>query len=152
MIERACIEQVPKLVHRLYELVAEFEALFPGRAFTPDGHLVGSIGEVMAAHRYGLTLHSASSAKHDAVTRDGREVQIKATQGTSVALRAEPDHLIVLKLERNGEAKEIFNGPGQIVWDNCGLLQKNGQRPITLMRLSKLMKDVPPDRRLPPVN
>ena len=33
--------------------VAELEAEFPGRHFTLDGHLVGSIGEVMAAYYYG---------------------------------------------------------------------------------------------------
>ena len=91
-------EHVPELVRRLYALVGEFEALFPGRAFTPDGHLVGSIGEVMAAYRYNLTLHRASSTAHDAVAPNGTQVEIKATQGTSVALRAEPEQLIVLHL------------------------------------------------------
>jgi len=43
------VERVPDLVGRLYEIVSELEALFPGRHFTPDGHLVGSLGEVMAA-------------------------------------------------------------------------------------------------------
>ncbi len=46
------VERVPDLVGRLYEIVSELEALFPGRYFTPDGHLVGSMGEVMAAHDY----------------------------------------------------------------------------------------------------
>ena len=39
------VEKVPGLVGELYALVAQLEALFPGRRFTPDGHLVGSIGE-----------------------------------------------------------------------------------------------------------
>ena len=51
------VERVPDLVGRLYEIVSELEALFPGRYFTPDGHLVGSLGEVMAAHDYGLVLY-----------------------------------------------------------------------------------------------
>jgi len=40
------------LVKQLYKIVKEFERLFPERRFTPDGHLVGSIGEVIAKHRY----------------------------------------------------------------------------------------------------
>jgi hypothetical protein len=55
--------------------------LYPGRKFTPDGHLVGSIGEAIAAEHFGLTLHSMSKAGHDAVDADGREVQIKLTAG-----------------------------------------------------------------------
>ena len=34
------VERVPGLVGRLYKIVSELEALFPGRYFTPDGHLV----------------------------------------------------------------------------------------------------------------
>ena len=142
-------EHVPELVRRLYALVGEFEALFPGRAFTPDGHLVGSIGEVMAAYRYNLTLHRASSTAHDAVAPNGTQVEIKATQGTSVALRAEPEQLIVLHLGKDGHATEVFNGPGNLVWSNCGEIQKNGQRAISLSRLRKLMNTVPVGQRVP---
>jgi len=42
------------------------EAQYPGRKFTPDGRLVGSIGEVIAAEALGLNLHSASHPSHDA--------------------------------------------------------------------------------------
>lgn len=143
------IERVPDLVQRLYALVAEFEALFPGRKFTPDGHLVGSIGEVIAAHRYNLKLFSSSSKSHDGVAKDGRPVEIKATQGNTVALRAEPQHLIVLHLNKEGHATEVFNGPGALVWANCGSMQKNGQRPVSLSKLRKLMEQVEQCQRLP---
>ena len=42
-------------VLELVRIVSELETAFPGRHFTLDGHLVGSIGEVMAAYYYGLT-------------------------------------------------------------------------------------------------
>ena len=41
--------KLPKPVAAIYRAVEELEALYPGRKFTPDGHLVGSIGEVVAA-------------------------------------------------------------------------------------------------------
>ena len=142
-------DRIPELVRRLYSLVAEFESLFPGRKFTPDGHLVGSIGEVLAAHRYDLSLYAASSEAHDGSARDGRQVEIKATQGNTVALRAEPQHLIVLHLDKEGQATEVFNGPGALVWSSCGAMQKNGQRPVSLSRLRKLMAQVSTEQRLP---
>ena len=43
-------------IRELYRITAELEEKYPGRRFTPDGHLVGSIGEVYAAEKYGLTL------------------------------------------------------------------------------------------------
>lgn len=142
------ISRVPVLVERLYALVAEMEALFPGRRFTPDGHLVGSIGEVIAAHRYGLTLRRASTRGHDAGSGCGREVEVKATQGRSVALREPCQHLIVLKLHRTGEATEIYNGPGASAWEAAGPMQRNGQRSIALSTLGRLMAAVPASERL----
>ena len=50
------LDEVPRLIGRLYEIVDRFEQLFPGRKFTPDGHLVGSIGEVIAANLHDLEL------------------------------------------------------------------------------------------------
>ena len=95
--------EVASLIQDLYRLTARLEELYPGRRFTPDGHLVGSIGEVLAAARYGLALSKASELGHDATASDGRRVQIKVTQGKRVALSSAPDFLIVLKLHRSGE-------------------------------------------------
>ena len=143
------VEDVPDLVCQLYSLVAQFEALFPGRRFTPDGHLVGSIGEVIAAHRYGLELLPHSARGHDACSASGTLVEIKATQGSSVALREQPTHLIVLHLSKLGQAAEVYNGPGASVWEAAGAMQRNGQRPISLSRLRKLMQVVPEALRIP---
>lgn len=60
------IERLPKIIMELYRLTNELENMFPGRHFTPDGHLVGSIGEALAAYYYGLELLTASSRGKDA--------------------------------------------------------------------------------------
>lgn len=122
----------------LYALTAELEAMYPGRHFTPDGHMVGSIGEVIAAEEYGLELFEASHPVHDALSPDGRLVQVKATQGRSVALNDEPDYLIVLRILRDGNFEEAYNGRGKPVWDACGKMQKTGQRRISLSRLGEV--------------
>ena|SRR5437899_1098478 len=142
--------QVPNLVRQLYAIVAELESLFPGRHFTLDGHIVGSIGEVLAAARYDLVLVPASSEGYDAKAQDGRFVEVKATQGDSVGLRSEPQHLIVLRILADGQAVEVYNGPGTLPWAQAGPLQSNGQRNISLGRLTKLMSGVPQASRLRP--
>jgi hypothetical protein len=155
------IEQVPELVRALYRTVAELQRLFPARPFTPDGHLVGSLGEVIAAHDYNLRLLPPSTEGYDALTADGKRVEIKITQGIGVALRNPPDYLLVLKLRADGTAEEVYNGPGGEPWAQSCRMQKNGQRPISLSKLKVLMKSVteeskvkkkleqgaPPDRR-----
>jgi len=64
------------LVDQIYTLVAQVESIFPNRRFTSDGHLVGSIDEVIAAHRYGLELLPHSTQGHDARSASGAIVEI----------------------------------------------------------------------------
>jgi hypothetical protein len=133
----------------LYAASEGLEAMFAGRKFTLDGHLVGSIGEVVAAYMFGLDLMPASTLGHDAMAPDGRQVEIKLTQGKSVALRHAPQYLIVLHRPKGGPVRVVYNGPGGVVWDACGKPQKNGQQPISLSRLRTLDTAVAIADRLP---
>jgi len=142
------VSHIPRLVGRIFEVVRELEARFRGRHFTLDGHLLGSIGEVLAAHDYGLKLSPASSLSHDAVTRGGRRVQIKVTQTRRVSLSSEPQHLIVMHLDEAGRHHEIYNGPGRLVWRHVGKRAKNGQCSISTAALVRLQKSVDPAKRI----
>lgn len=126
------------LIQELYRIASELEGLYPGRHFTPDGHMVGSIGEVLAAETYGIELFNASAPVHDGKTPDGRLVQIKATQVNSIGISDCPDYLIVLKLFRDGSFEEVYNGPGAPAWDAAGKVQKTSQRRVSLSRLRAL--------------
>jgi hypothetical protein len=130
--------------------VDELERMFPGRHFTPDGHLVGSLGEAMASFHYGITLDSASTECHDGTCGELR-VQVKATQGNRVALSSEPEHLLVLRLSRDGSFSEEFNGPGKLAWSLVGHKPrpKNGQYQVSLAALRRLMSQVNEGSRLP---
>lgn len=142
-------EQAAEKIKELYEISAELERLFPGRHYTPDGHMIGSIGEALAASYYGLELFPASEETHDAKSPDGRLVQIKATQIGRISLSSEPRWLLVLRIHRDGAFSEEYNGPGKLAWEHCGKMQKNGQRPISLAKLRKLQAEVPDSVRLP---
>ncbi len=97
-------------------IVSELEARYPERHFTLDGHLIGSIGEIMAAYHYGIELHKASSKTHDGIV-DGREVQIKITQQENIAINDNPEYLLVLYMSKTGDVYEVYNGPGKEPWD-----------------------------------
>ena len=127
---------LPKAVAKIYEAVDELEAAYPGRKFTPDGHPVGSIGEVVAAEALTLTLHPASHPGHDAYDAQG-EVQIKMIGRGSgrVALYGECERLVVLRVVSSAEAEILYDGPGQPVWDAANKPGKNGQRVIRLNRV-----------------
>lgn len=148
MSETVDWNEVRSLLEALYLSSDRLEAMFPGRKFTLDGHLVGSIGEVIAAYMFDLDLLRGSNKGHDARTSSGRQVEIKLTQGGGVALRHEPEHLLVLQRSKGAGVRIVFNGPGSLAWELAGKMQKNGQRPISLKRLGELDHHVPPADRL----
>ena len=127
--------KLPAPVADIYRAVAELERLYPDRKFTPDGHLVGSIGEVIAAEHFGLRLHGMSKAGHDAVDDDGNEVQIKLTAGSIVSMFADCERLIAMRIVSPERAEIVYDGPGAPAWAAAGSMQKNGQRKIGLTKL-----------------
>ena len=148
---------VLRLVPELFQITKALEAAAPGRHFAPDGHLVGSIGVAVAAARYGLELTTASTkgvdAHHEA---SGRSVEIKATmEGKRISLRGmEPkaDHLLVLRINGDGSASEVFNGPAAPAWVAAGRMQSNGQRVVSVSRLMAMQTKVSADQRLQKVS
>ena len=102
------IRCIPALIAQLFSRVQELNRLYPGRPFTPDGDLVGSIDEVVAADAYGLTLEKVGTKGFDAGTEDGKTVEIKLTGGDSVDISSDsqtPDLLIVLKLHQKDRVR-----------------------------------------------
>ena len=129
---------VEEKIRQLYQIVDELEAAYPAKHFTLDGILLGNLGEVYAAEKYNLKLLPEASKTHDAVTTDGKYVQIKVTQGRHVGLYEEPECLLVLKVQRDGTFTEIYYGPGKAPWEHAGKKQKTGQRYISIARLVAL--------------
>lgn len=139
--------EVLRLVPELFKIIKALDAAAPGRHFTPDGHLVGSIGEAVAAALYGLELTTASTKGIDAHHKaTGRSVEIKATvEGKKISLRGmepEADHLLVLRINGDGSASEVYNGPAAPVWIAAGRIQSNGQRVVSVSRLMALQSNV----------
>ena len=146
-------ERLAATIRELYGIVGKLENDYREhhRHFTLDGHLVGSIGEVYAAKRYGIDLFISSTPIHDGTAPDGRLVQIKATQRNSIAINEKPNYLIVLKIDENGGINEVYNGPGVLVWKLLANRKrpKNGQYQISLTRLRILDSEISPEERIP---
>ena len=128
-------------ISELLTIVNELEEKYPGRKFSLDGHLLGSIGEVLASYYYGIILYPNSTKTHDG-ERDGKRIQIKLTQGTSVDINDIPDYLIVLFLKKSeGKVYEVFNGPGSIVLSDAKRTE-NGWYNRSLSKLSDFDQEV----------
>ncbi len=141
------MERIKDKIQQLIQIVNELEDDFPGRHFTLDGHLVGSIGEVMASYYYGIALYTASMPKHDGEV-DGKKVQIKITQQDSIIIGEEPDYLLALYLSKKGEVYEVYNGPGKAPWESAGIKDSHNYRHMRVNKLMELDKEVKPEDRI----
>ena len=139
---------LPDEVAQLYQIVKRLEEQYPGRPFTLDGHLVGSLGEVIAERAFGLSLYPPSHPIHDGRTSDGKEVQIKFTGRKKVGLREEPDYLLVMRIIDPAHAEVVYNGPGHEPWEASGKMQKNGQRPVSVSKLKQLNEAIQDNERI----
>lgn len=145
------MDLVKQQIQKLIDIVKELEAQFPGRHFTLDGHLVGSIGEVMAAYYYGIELFTASTEIHDGEV-EGKKVQIKISQQDNIVINHEPDYLIVLYLNKNGNIYEVYNGTGQLPWENTSKPDSHNNRHIRVNKLMELDKQIPNHERITKIN
>jgi hypothetical protein len=126
------------------------QADFPSRRFTLDGKLVGDIGELLAQELYDLKLYEENEPLHDGITPEGRRVQIKTTMKEALNIREVPDYYLGIRVNEKGDVEELFNGPGQILFDKVGhwKLSKNGTRNLRLSVLRTANELVPPEQRI----
>lgn len=88
------------------------------RDFTLDGKLVGDIGEVLVAEKYGIQLYESNSPVHDGEEKlTGRKVQIKSSFKRNCYLTGHtvPDYFIGINIHPDGSFEELFNGPGEFL-------------------------------------
>jgi hypothetical protein len=109
------IKQLLEITKRLKE-----KYIHLNKNFSLDGKLVGDIGEVLAAEKYGLKLLEENAVIHDAEElASGRMVQIKSSfKGYSYFPCGEermPNYFLSIVINEDGEITELFNGPGQFI-------------------------------------
>jgi len=116
------LDQLKEAIKDLYFSVAKLHSAFPDRRFTPDGRMVGDIGEAIAFLKFHVILDKKSKKHWDGYRIDlaGKEckVQVKTTQKDETYLKKPPHNgdLIVFKIYSNGNWKCYYNGSIMKIW------------------------------------
>ncbi len=149
MTENEKIVFLTNKVIELNTLTKEIAEQFPEKSFSLDGILLGNIVEVMTAHAYGIALYSQSEKTHDGEVA-GRRVQIKGTQKVAnIDIKYEPDFLIVEFLDKStGCIYEIYNGPGNVVWEHARFIKSSNEHTIQVRKLLELNEKVSDEDRI----
>lgn len=144
-------------IKQLLEITQKLRTQYQ-RSFSLDGRLVGDIGEVLAAEKYGLELYTENTAIYDGFEKmTGRKVQIKSSfKNYSYFPFGEdkiPDYFLSINILENGELEELYNGPGSFIIEHY--IQKRNLRHYkeTFYTLSKgiltsLNKEVPLEEKI----
>lgn len=75
------------------------------------GNLLGDFGELVGIEQYGLTKAPTGAKGYDALTADGKTVQIKTSYASKqVNLRPDADLLLVLHVEKDAEVSTLYFG------------------------------------------
>lgn len=112
---RALPAEVGKLAEGIEALRQRYGHL--SLTFTPDGNLVGDLGEAIAAELFGVQLSERNAKGIDGSLADGRTVQVKASgrnRGVAFtdAAGSEAELLLVLRINfRESSFEVIYRGP-----------------------------------------
>ena len=115
------------------------------RELAPDfnwagmGNLLGDYGEYLCIENYNLTKAPRGSAGFDAITEDGRTVQIKANHASSsIGFRGAADLMLVIYVADDGEFEELYFGDFKKVKDNSRYSARDNKHSITISKLRNL--------------
>ena len=94
-----------------------------GRKFSLDGKLVGDIGEVLCAEKFGLELYKENQSIYDGFQRStGKRVQIKSSFRNYCYFPFGedkiPDYFLAVNILENGELEILYNGTGLFLFEN----------------------------------
>jgi len=144
------IDKLKEAIKDLYLSVAKLRSAFKERPFTPDGRLVGDIGEAIAALKFAVILDSKIKKHWDGYWVDSNKkehkVQVRATQQEekgSTYLK-EPPHdgtFLVFKITPDGEYETVFNGSIMRVWNKIKN-QRSKEKTISLKDIRKLNREI----------
>ena len=138
----AATERIQAIQHVLASIFASqrtLKVLAPEFKWSGLGNLLGDFGELVAIDAYSLSKAPSGANGFDAVTQDGRTVQIKTNYAASqVGFRGAADLLLVLSVTDNGQWSEMYFGPFAPVLAASRRSERDNKNMITLTKLHSL--------------
>ena len=136
------IEAVKGIMSSLFASQRSLKALAPEYKWTGMGNLLGDFGEFIAIEHYSLKKAPSGSDGFDAITSEGKTVQIKANHSSgTIGIRGEADLLLVIHVTHNGDWEEMYFGDHKEVIDKCSFSKRDNKHVIGITKLKKMQED-----------
>ena len=127
------------IIASIYASQRALKALAPEYKWAGLGNLLGDFGEFIAINHYGLDKAPAGSEGYDAITKDGKTVQIKTNHAAQqIGFRGKADLILVIHVEEDGSWDEIYFGDHELVEKNSTFSARDNKRMISITKLKTL--------------
>lgn len=126
-----------------FEAQERLKQLAPDYKWTGMGNLLGDYGEFLAIEHYGLTKAPSGSDGFDALTHDGKKVQIKANfSAKQVGIRGEAELLLVLGITKDATFDEVYFGSFQNAKEHSNYSSRDNKWMVGIQKLKKLNSEL----------
>jgi hypothetical protein len=132
-------EAVKGIIATLMAARKALTALAPEYNWSGLGSLLGDFGEYIAVRNYHLLKAPSGSEGFDAVTSDGKKVQVKAVHASSqIGFRGKADLMLVISIDELGNWDEIYFGDFEPVLQNARYAARDNKYMIAVTKLKTL--------------
>lgn len=133
------IEAIKHIMATVFSAQNALRSLAPDYKWAGMGNLLGDYGEFICVEAYGLTKAPPGSNGYDALTPDGRKVQIKTNHASgTIGFRGQADLMLVIYVGNDGEFSEIYYGDFAVVQANANYSKRDNKSVITVSKLRQL--------------
>jgi hypothetical protein len=134
-------EAIKHIVATIFSAQNALRDLAPDQRWAGMGNLLGDYGEYIALTNYNLKKASGGADGYDALTTDGLKVQVKANHSSStIGFRGDADLLLVLKVESDGDWRELYYGSFKSVKEKAKYSKRDNKYMIPIAKLHDLAK------------
>ena len=132
-------DAVKHIIATIFSAQNALRDLAPEYRWAGMGNLLGDYGEFICINHYDLEKAPPGSKDYDALTKDGKTVQIKTNHAAStIGFRGQADLMLVVYVADDGEFEEPYYGDFQLVKDNSNYGARDNKHSITISKLKKL--------------
>jgi hypothetical protein len=135
------IEAMKGVLASLFASQRTLKSLAPDFKWAGLGNLLGDYGEFIAIEVYNLQQAPRGANGYDAISADGKKVQVKANYAASqIGFRGEADKLLCLKIDLNGDWSEIYYGDFNLVKQAARYSARDNKHMVAVSALLKIAK------------
>ena len=132
-------EAIKHVMATIFSAQNALRELAPEFKWAGMGNVLGDYGEYICIHEYNLKKAPPGSDGFDAITNDGKTVQIKANHSSgTIGFRGSADLLLVIHVDSKGEYEEIYFGDFNQVLNQTSFSSRDNKHTITLAKLKRI--------------